>query len=117
MPAGTKVLLSGSTNGRGILVAATATPGTTLHTAVTGTTNLDEIWIWGVNSTATDRLLSIEFGGTTSPGDLIEDTIVSDDNMILMVPGFLLQNALVVRAFANAASAVSCFGFVNRYTA
>ncbi len=35
-----KVLLSGSTNGKQIKVAATATPGTTIHTAVTGTTSI-----------------------------------------------------------------------------
>ena len=44
----TKRLLSGSTNGRPIKVAATATPGTTIHTAVTGTTDFDEVWIYNV---------------------------------------------------------------------
>ena len=39
----TKTLLSGSTNGKAILVAATATPGTTIHTAVAGTSSLDEM--------------------------------------------------------------------------
>ena len=36
-----KIPLSGSTNGKGILVAATATLGTTIHTAGSGTTNFD----------------------------------------------------------------------------
>lgn len=115
MPVGTKNILSGSTSGRGILIVATATAGTIIHTATAGATNFDEIWIWGTNSTGTDRLLSIEFGGVTSPGDLIEDTIVSDDNSILMVPGWLLNGGLVVRGFASLANAVSCFGFVNQY--
>ena len=118
MPTGSMLILSGSTNGRGILVVATATLGTTIHTAVAGTADHDSIWIWAVNSTATSRVLSIEFGGVTSPGDLIEDSIPSDDNSILMVPGWILRNALVVSAFcAAAASAVSCFGYVLRYDA
>jgi hypothetical protein len=36
-----KIPLSGSTNGKGILVAATATLETTIHTAGSGTTNFD----------------------------------------------------------------------------
>ena len=38
-----KQLLSGGTNGKNIKVAATATAGTTIHTAVAGTTDIDEI--------------------------------------------------------------------------
>ncbi len=44
-----KRLLSGSTNGRLIKVVATATAGTLIHTAVTGTTNIDEIHLYAVN--------------------------------------------------------------------
>ena len=117
MPTGTMLILSGSTDGRGILIAASATPGTLIHTAVTGTADHDSIWIWAVNSTATTRLLTIEFGGVTSPADTIDDNIPTDDNSILMVPGWILRNALIVRGFAAAASAVSCFGYVLRYDA
>ena len=45
MAALTPVIPSGSTNGRPVLVVATATLGTTLHTAVTGTTDMDEIYV------------------------------------------------------------------------
>jgi hypothetical protein len=48
MPTFSRQLLSGSTNGREIPVAATATPGTLLHTGVTGTTAFDEVYLWGV---------------------------------------------------------------------
>jgi hypothetical protein len=47
-----KVLLSGSTNGASVLVAATSTPGTTIHTAVSGTSSLDEIWLYADNSSS-----------------------------------------------------------------
>jgi len=41
-----KQLLSGSTDGRGIKVAATASSGTVIHTATTTTSTLDEIWLY-----------------------------------------------------------------------
>jgi len=71
----TKTLLSGSTNGKAILVAATATPGTTIHTAVAGTSSLDEIWLYAVNSSNSDVKLTIEWGETTAPNGNIELTI------------------------------------------
>lgn len=111
-----KQLLSGSTNGRPIKVAATATPGTTIHTAVTGTTDMDEIWIWANNTDTTVRKLTIEYGGTTSPDDTIEVGIPAESGLYLVVPGLLLQNSLVVRAFAAAANVVLISGFVNRIT-
>ena len=37
------VLLSGSTQGKGIKVVQTATAGTTIHTAVSGTSAIDQI--------------------------------------------------------------------------
>lgn len=112
-----KIALSGSTNGKQIKVAATATPGTTIHTAVTGTTNFDEIWLWAVNSDTTNRKLIIEFGGTTSPDDLIEVTIPAESGLVLVVPGLILQNDLVVKAFAASANLVMVSGYVNRITA
>jgi hypothetical protein len=41
-----KQLLSGSTDGRGIKVAATASSGTTIHTASSTSTVTDEIWLY-----------------------------------------------------------------------
>jgi len=116
MSAFSKVLLSGSTNGRAIKVAATATPGTLIHTAVTGSTNLDEVWLYANNTDTVDRKLTIEYGGVASPDDLFEQTIVAESGLYLIVPGLLLQNSLVVRAFASAANVVLVSGWVNRIT-
>ena len=109
-----KELLSGSTNGRLIKVAATATAGTTIHTA--HATAEDEIWLYAVNSDTTDRKLTIEFGGTTSPDDLIEQTITAESGLILVVPGLVLTGSVVVRAFAATANVVMIGGYVNRIT-
>lgn len=113
----TKRLLSGSTNGRGIKIAATATPGTLLHTAVTGTSDFDEIWIYVVNSSTTDRQVTIEFGGVTDPDDQVEFTVIAQDGLYLVIPGLLLNNGVVVRAFAAVADVLVCYGYVHRITA
>ena len=110
-----KAKLSGSTDGMGIKVAATGTPGTTIHTAVTGTVanTFDEIWLWAVNSDTTARKLTIEYGGTTAPDRLIELTIPAESGLYLVVPGLILQNALVVTAFCGTANVVMIHGYVN----
>ena len=108
---------SGSTNGKNIKVVATATAGTDIHTAVSGTSDMDEIWLYACNTDSTDRKLTLEFGGTTSPDDLVEVTIGAEAGWVLVCPGVLLQNSLVVKAFAAAANVVVINGYVNRITA
>ena len=113
----TKVLLSGSTQGKAIKVAATATLGTTVHTAVSGTSDLDEIWLWCQNTTATDKKLTLEWGEATSPDGHVEVTIPAESGLVLVIPGLLLQNSLVVTAFAETADVLTIHGYVNRITA
>ena len=110
--------LSGSTDGRGVKVVATASAGTTIHTAVAGTTagTFDEVWLWAYNSDTVDRLLTIEFGGTTAPDDNVKVTIAAQAGATLVIPGWNLQNASVVKAFAAAANVIVIFGFVNAIT-
>lgn len=112
----TKQKLSGSTNGKQIKVAATASAGTTIHTAIAGTSDWDEIWLWAVNSTDTDVKLTFEWGEATAPDGNIEVTIPAENGYILVVPGMLLQNELVVKAFADSANVILINGFVNRIT-
>lgn len=115
----TREILSGSTDGRPILVAATASAGTTIHTASTTTTHFDEIWLYASNTDTTARKLTIEFGGTTSPNDLIEQTIPAETGLVLIVPGLVLKGnstALIVRAFAATTNVINISGYVNRIT-
>ena len=109
-----KVLLSGSTNGKGVKVVATATAGTTIHTAVAGTSSMDEIWIYAVNSSAAVVKLTLEWGEATAPDGNIELTIPSESGLVLVAPGLLLQNSLVVKAFAATANVILIHGYVNR---
>lgn len=115
-----KEILSGSTDGRLIKVAATATAGTTIHTGSATATTYDEVWLYAVNSDTTDRKLTIEWGGVSAPDDLIEQTITAESGLILVVAGLVIKgNAtpLVVRAFAASANVVMIGGYVNRITA
>ena len=116
-----KVVLSGSTDGRGILVVPTSTPGTLIHTA--HATALDELWVWALADTASTSL-TIEYGGTTD-GDVVlygsipRSYVVSSGVAAppaLIIPGWLLTNSLVLRIFANVANDISIFGYVNRIT-
>ncbi len=108
------VTLSGSTNGRMVKVVATGTPGTTIHTA--HATAKDEVHLWAVNSDSTDRKLTIEWGGTSSPDDLIEFTVPAEDGLYAIIPGFRLTGSLVIKAFAATANVIMIGGYVNRIT-
>ena len=115
-----KIALSGSTDGRMIKVAATATAGTTIHTGSTTATTFDEVWLYAVNSDTTARKLTIEYGGTSSPDDLIEFTVPAESGLYLIVPGLVIKGnatALVVRAFAATTNVINIAGYVNRITA
>lgn len=105
-----KVYLSGSTNGRPVAVAATSSPGTTIHTAHASA--MDEVFIYATNTDIVDRLVTVQFGGTGA-GDSIEATIPAGKTE-LVIPGSPLTGALVVKAYAAAASVVNVFGYVNR---
>ena len=106
-------LLSGSTDGRGILIAATSSTGDTIHTADSSAT--DYITIYAFNSHTAAVKLSIEFGGTTDPDDLIEVTLPVEE-LTLVTPKLPLTNSLVVRGFAGTTNVVTVFGSVDRVT-
>jgi hypothetical protein len=111
----TKTLLSGSTNGKAIKVAATSTAGTTIHTAVSGTSSLDEVWLYAHNSSAGTVKLTLEWGEATAPDGNIEINIGAEGTgLVLVSPGLLLQNSLVIKAFAATTNVVTITGYVNR---
>jgi len=107
-----KVLLSGSTNGKGIKVTQTATAGDTIHTAHASA--LDEIWLYAVNNGDGDVEVTIEWGEATAPDGNIICLVPSKSGLQLIIPGFLLTNSLVVKAFADTANVIIIHGFVNR---
>lgn len=114
----TKVLLSGSTGGRPIKVVQTATAGTTIHATGTSATIIDEVWLYANNTSASSVDLTIEYGGTTSPDDLIVVSIPAKSGLSIVAPGLILTGdgaaARTIRAFASSANVINIVGYVNR---
>lgn len=110
----TRVKLSGSTDGMGIKVTATATAGTTVHTA--HATALDEIYCWLSNLSASAVTVTIEWGGVTDPDNLLVKTLSIPANSppIPVVTGQLLTNSKVFAIFASSANVIIASGFINR---
>lgn len=109
--------LSGSVDGKGIKVAATASPGTLVHTALSSkaANEWDEIYIDAVNTSASAVKLTVQWGGTVDPDDSVEITIPAETGFTEVIPGHVLQNGAVVRAFAATANVVVLHGCVNRF--
>ena len=112
----TKIPLSASTHGRGVLVASNAIgTGTTIHAAQATTTDGlgDEVVLYAYNSNTTTETLVIGFGGTADPGDL-QKFDIPPGQTIPVISGLLLRNSLVVKAASTTANKVSLFGYVLR---
>ena len=111
----TKKILSGSTDGKMIAVAQTATTGTLIHTGSTSTAVTQEIWLYACNTDTTARKITIEYGGTNT-ADLIELTVPAESGLTLVAPGLPLKGnttALNIRCFAATANVVNIAGYVN----
>jgi len=106
-------LLSASTNGRPIQVAATSSTGTTIHTAAAGTTSIDEIHLWAVNNSTLDVLLTIEHGGTGAQNE-IKFLIPAQVGLVELGGKLVLQNGLLIRAYAGTTNVLNISGYVNR---
>ena len=108
----TKQELSGAADGTGVSVVATSSPGTTIHAA--DASAYDEIYLWANNSSTSPVKLTIEWGGTDDPEDLIEVTLLPENGLELVVPGLILTNSLTVAAFAGTTDVIGIKGYVNR---
>jgi len=110
-----KLILSGSTQGQPISVAATGTPGTTIHTTGISTTVIDEIWLYATNNDTVLRNLTVEYGSGN-----IQLVIPPQAGLSIVLTGLVLTGTgaagNVVRAFASAANQIRIVGYVNRIT-
>ena len=111
-----KEVLSGSTDGNPIKV------GAIIHTGPTPTTTeYDEVWLWVHNTSNAATDLTIEWGGTTDPDNLIqkEVSIPAQDVALLVVPGWVVRGAASakeIRAFAGTTNVLLITGYVNAIT-
>jgi hypothetical protein len=59
--------------------------------------------------------LTLEWGEATAPDGNIEINIGAEGTgLVLVAPGLLLQNSLVIKAFAGTADVITLTGYVNR---
>lgn len=118
MPSIAPVHLSGSTSGRPIKVAATAIgTGTTIHAAIAGATAFDSITLYATNTNSAAKTLTIGWGGTTDPDDLVLKTVTIPalSGPIPIVTGLRLNGGLTVKAAAETADLILITGTVDRY--
>lgn len=108
----TKMILSGSTNGKGINVAGTSTADAdVIHAA--HATSLDEVWLYASNNSANIVRLTIEFGDADA-ADNIEVTIDAEAGLVLIIPGLILTGSEDIQAFADTTAVITIHGYVNR---
>ena len=110
------LVLSGSTDGRPIAVAATSSPGTTIHTATSTSTERDYIDIYAANVDGSARTLTLQWGGTSTADQIGPVSLAANSGDTLIVVNKPLQNSLVVKAYGDSASKVNITGNVRRVT-
>lgn len=110
--------LSANALGGPVKVAATASPGTEIHTTGISSSVTDEVWLYAYNSSSVSVNLTIQYGGTATPDNDIMLTMPSRSGLVLIVPGLVLigtgSAGTSVRAYASAANVITVSGYVNR---
>jgi hypothetical protein len=115
-----KLKFSESAQGKAIKVAATSSPGTTIHSTGTLSTVQDEIWLYAYNSSSAAVILTLQFGGTTAVDNDIKLSIPATSGLTLVLPGLILTGtgsaANSVLAYAATTNVITISGYVNRIT-
>ena len=111
-------IASGCSNGRGIKVVQTGSPGTTIHTAVSGTDEnvVDEVYIYAYNGHTDVVTLTLQLGGTTSPDDDCVVNLASKSGEQMLIPGYRFNNSVVIKAYASVANVIVIRCIVNHIT-
>jgi len=112
-------VLSGSNNGRPILVATITTPGTTIHTVgPTATNGRDELHIYAWNNATASQPLRLELGGTATTDDILLH-LAAQGGPELIIPGMsFTATTSIIRAYSTGTATDLCriMGWVNRAT-
>ena len=114
-----KIILSGSTHGRGLPLTVTApSTGLTVHTFVTGAgTSLDEVYVYGYSTVTTAIVANFSIGPTTATGSRVGHTISGDNKkgLTLIIPGLVGRNADVLKMWVTTTDLLNLFGYAQRY--
>lgn len=114
----TKYVLSGAAAAQPISVLATGLVGTTIHTAPTGTTAEDEVYLWACNTATTDRFLTLTVGTGSTASDqknVSQVTVPFQAGLYQILPGIPYYNGQIIRCYAtDTAGLVQISGYANR---
>ncbi len=114
MPTLSEEYLSASAGGQNIKVAATTSPGTTIHTVPASVK--DEVYLEAANNDTVDRDLIVQLGGTTSPDDQFTITLPAKVGMVPIVSGRVFAATKVIRAYCATTNVIVIGGQVIRST-
>jgi hypothetical protein len=111
----TKLILSGSTDGMPIPVAATAIgSGTLIHTALDGVTGKDEVFLWVANIDTVARQLTLGWGGTSDAALKYKAVSIPPKTRVPIIRGALIRNALLIKAACDTTLVLNIDGYVHR---
>lgn len=109
--------LSGSTDGAPVLIAATSTAGTTVHTGVAATDQIDIVHLFAANNHTAAVAITIEWGTATATSNIVV-TVPADSGLLRLTPqeGLPIQNSKTIAIFAGTTNVVAITGKVLRST-
>jgi hypothetical protein len=121
MPTYTKIPLSQSPIGAGIIVTSSGAPGTYLHATPNNSVDLDEVWLYANNTGVSDALLTLYWGTTGASNVLGPVAVQAYSGPTLISPGLVLEGsgstASVIYGTSSIPSGINVYGYVNRITA
>lgn len=101
-------------HGKLVQIAATATPGTSLYTAVSSTDDeWDVVFVAASNNDTADHLLTVEWTAAGSANE-VKVLLPGRSGMWTIIPALRIRNALTVKAYADAANQVNAYIDVDR---
>ncbi len=103
-----------STDGEPVLIVATSSTGTTLHTAVSGATQWDSVTIWLSNTQNTISSVTLEWGGTAARHQIEID--LPPKSVVLVAAGWRIRGGKVITAFSDVTNTVQAIINVDRIT-
>jgi hypothetical protein len=109
-----KIQLSATADGDGVNIG-TLSPidgsDTTIHTAVSGTTDIDLVTLFAYNDHSAAVVLHLQWGDTT---DSIKVSIPNQAGLVLIVADLPISDSNVITASAATVDVITIYGYVNR---
>jgi hypothetical protein len=121
MPSYSKIPLSTTAIGAGILLTSTGVPGVLVHQTNNNAVDVDEIWLYANNTGTSDASLTLYWGLTGATNVLGPIVAQAYAGPTLISPGLVLEGsgstASVIYGTSSIASGINVYGYVNRITA